>query len=122
MRGGEEDVERRDVQHVKRDLTTDRVGEVVVGKLLLERLDEGGADLVDLERKTHAGSARWHWLSLTLARSRKVKNAAHLIVRLKLVTLLHAMERKKQNVVKRSAAKPKPAPQKGRTKHFVRWG
>lgn len=34
------------VQDVKGDLTTDRVGEAKVGKLLLQELDELGADLV----------------------------------------------------------------------------
>lgn len=42
-----------DSQDVERDLTADRVGEAVVGELLLELLDEFGADLVDLFRGTN---------------------------------------------------------------------
>lgn len=37
---------QRDAQDIERDLTADRVSQAVVGKLLLEELDELGADFV----------------------------------------------------------------------------
>lgn len=37
-----------DAQHVEGDLTTNRIGQIVVTELLLEYVDERGANFVDL--------------------------------------------------------------------------
>lgn len=69
------------VQDVEGNLSTDRVGETVIGEGSPKLVDERRADLVDLQGVVRGGLG---------TSNQREKGAAHLIESLKLVTLLDA--------------------------------
>ena len=102
------------VQNVKRDLTTDRVGEAKVGKLLLQELDELGADLVLLQSiSAHISGERVRDMGPSNKRKRTLSYASN---SLRSLTLF----RGRRSVLR--ALAPLRLPQTRHTRRYGRWG